>query len=49
MQRMLVMDPNKRLSLQEIKQHPWFNEPVVSIEAFAEEMRTRIASIEEQQ
>lgn len=42
---MLEVDPSKRLTLQQIKEHPWMNGPIPSVEAAREQMKERIQTV----
>jgi len=43
---MLQLDPTHRLSLEEVKAHPWFNGPVPSDEEMLEEFKHRKIQID---
>jgi len=43
---MLQFDPSHRLSLAEIKAHPWYNGPVATLEEIQQEFALRKARID---
>ena len=47
MNKMLAADPNQRISLEEIMNHPWFSEDTLTMDQLREEMFKRVPKKEE--
>jgi len=46
--KILCVDPTKRLTIEGIKKHPWFNGPTISNSALQTELTRRKATVDEQ-
>lgn len=47
MNKMLAADPNQRITLEEIMNHPWFSEDTLTLDQLREEMYKRVPKKEE--